>query len=141
MKKVKLFRFWSDSNQSTGTLVVFNNENQPIFINPCIERGWQDNQQNISCVPTGVYPLKLEYSNRFDMDLWELKDVPNRSECKIHAANYWSQLNGCIAPGEYLADINSDGYFDVTNSRNTLSSFHASLEGISETTIEIFDAY
>ena len=135
--KVLLNRLWSDKNQSTGVLYVIDETGQPIFASLCIERGDMNNQKSISNVPKGVYPLVLEHSPRFNMDLWELKDVPNRSECKIHASNYWHQLNGCIALGLKLKDIDNDGYFDVTNSRNTVNSFHVAMKGITQTTIEI----
>lgn len=137
MKTVKLVRIWEDKNQSTGVLSVINSQGQPIFASLCIERGDRNNQKSISNVPVGVYPLVLEHSPRFQMDLWELKDVPNRSECKIHASNFWHQLNGCIAPGVKLKDIDKDGYYDVTSSRNTVKSFHTAMKGIKKTTIEI----
>lgn len=139
MKKVKLQRFWESHNQSTGVLYVIDENRQPIFMAICIERGDRNNERNVSNVPPGIYPLVLEASPRFKMDLWELKDVPNRAECKIHASNYWDQLNGCIAPGEKLKDLDKDGFYDVTNSRNTVAEFHKILEGLTETTIEIID--
>lgn len=139
MKAVKLHRLWADSNQTTGVLVVYDANGQPIFIAPCIERGDRNNEQSVSNVPAGIYPLVLEHSPRFKKDLYELKNVPNRSECKIHASNYWNQLNGCIAPGQALKEISGDGYFDVTNSRNTVASFHEVLDGLKETTIQIID--
>jgi len=46
-----------------------------------------------------------------------------------HAANYWHQLNGCIALGRRPADINNDGYMDVTSSKSTMKDFHKALKG------------
>ena len=139
MKKVKLQRLWENRNQSTGVLSVIDEKGQPIFASLCIEGGGRNNKQSGSNVPSGIYPLVLEYSPKFNMDLYELKDVPNRAECKIHASNYWHQLNGCIAPGLKLKDLNADGYYDVTNSGNTVKSFHSAMKGITKTTIEIID--
>ena len=138
--KVFLQRHWSDENQSTGTLLVLDKKGQPVFGSLCIERGDRNNQRNVSNVPAGTYPLVFEYSPRFGQLLWELKEVPNRSECKIHSANKWDQLNGCIALGLKLKDINNDGYFDVTSSRATMNAFHQVLKGITETTITIIDS-
>ena len=137
--KVVLQRLWEDHNQSTGVLSIVNSTGQPVFACLCIERGDRNNQRNVSNVPPGVYPLVLEHSPRFKTDLWELKEVPNRSECKIHPSNYWNQLNGCIAPGIELRDMNSDGYFDVTQSRNATNAFHRVLKGMHSTTITIYD--
>jgi len=86
--------------------------------------GWLDNQQDISCIPEGKYPLKYEYSPRFKMNLWEIKQVPNRSECKFHSANYWYELNGCIALGITQKDFNNDGFVDNQYSKDALSDFH-----------------
>ena len=61
--------------------------------------------------------------------------MPARSECKFHSANYWYQLNGCIALGRSLADINKDGYQDVTSSKSTMKAFHKALEG--ETKVDL----
>lgn len=139
MKRIILQRYKEDRNQTTGVLTVLDHNGWPIYAAPCIERGDRDNQRSISNVPPGTYPLVLEYSPRFQKDLWELKDVPNRSECKIHASNYWHQLNGCIAPGSYLTNLNGDAYQDVAQSRLSLDRLHRAmgLEVLSE--IEIID--
>lgn len=97
-----------------------------------LERAWLNNTPNISCVPTGLYRCKLEYSNKFKRDLWELKGVENRSECKFHSANYWHQLNGCIALGNGFKDIDSDGWVDILNSVETMRKFHNELNGLTE---------
>ena len=135
--KVILTRFKEDENQATGVLTVLDANGWPVFVCPCIERGDRNNQRNISNVPRGIYPLVREWSPRFRTHLFELKNVPNRSECKIHASNFWHQLNGCIAPGAYLKDLDGDKYLDVAASRRTLNDFHRIMKGITSTSIEI----
>lgn len=125
MKTIKIIRNWQDTNQTLGNCTVFDENGKPLFTSLSLERGWRNNQSNVSCIPKGEYEVKLEYSNRFKKDLWEIYGVPNRSECKFHAANYWHQLNGCIALGQTLADMNNDGYNDITNSGMTMKKFHA----------------
>ena len=137
MRTVKIQRHWSDKNQCTGTLLVLNENCQPIFGSLCLERGERNNQKMVSRIPAGIYDLVFEYSNRFKRSLWEIKHVPNRSECKIHQSNMWHELNGCIAPGVKLKDLDSDSYYDVTSSTKTLTEFHQALKGITKTTIEI----
>lgn len=124
MKTVILQRYKEDYKQTTGTLTVIDENGWPLYAAPCIERGDRDNERMVSNVPPGTYDMVLEYSPKFNTDLWELKGVPGRSECKIHASNYWKQLNGCIAPGMYLTDLNRDGYQDVAQSRVSLDRFH-----------------
>ena len=86
----------------------------------------------MSSIPTGEYKCVLEYSPRFKKDLWELKNVPNRSECKFHASNYWNQLNGCIALGDTAENIGRDFQLDVTNSGDTMDTFHRLLRNEKE---------
>lgn len=143
--KVILQRLTGDRNQTTGYLAIRDNKGNYRFINPCIERGYRDNERNVSNVPSGIYPIVFEYSPKFKTALWELKKVPNRSECKIHSANYWQQLNGCISPGSYMKYLNNDKYLDLAASRQSLNNFHRVMKreflnkGIRETTIHIID--
>jgi hypothetical protein len=125
---LKLWRHWQDENQTFGNMVLFDPEGKPVFSCSTVERGWRNNEPRVSCVPEGTYPMYFEYSPAFKMKLWELYNVPNRSECKIHVANNWHQLEGCIAPGIKLKDIDKDGYIDVTNSRDTLELLHRCLQ-------------
>lgn len=137
--KVELQRIVGDTKQTTGTLSVLNDQNIPIFISVCIERGYRNNQRNISNVPSGIYDLVFEYSPKFKTNLWELKGVPGRSECKIHSSNYWYQLNGCISVGSYLTNLNKDSYLDLAASKRALNDFHRVMSGIDKTTIQIID--
>lgn len=137
MKTIQIIRYFQDQNQTLGDCTIFDENNKPIFSAISLERGWRNNQSNVSCVPLGTYNCVLEYSPRFKKDLWELKGVPNRSECKFHAANYWFQLNGCIALGQSLADLNKDGYNDITNSAKTMKAFHEALNGLTKVDLVI----
>lgn len=127
MKKVLINRFKITNNYSLGDCYIKHPCGRVEYIGKVLERGWRNNQRNISCVPEGTYDLVLEYSNRFRKDLWELKGVPNRSECKFHVANYWRQLNGCLSLGNKHVDIDHDGDPDVTSSRLTMDKFHKAM--------------
>lgn len=129
---IKIHRYWQDKNQTFGTCTVLRDSNQPMFVSLALERGWRGNISNVSCIPAGTYNVVYEYSDKFEKMLWEIKDVPNRSETKFHAANYWRSLNGCVALGLRAKKIDNDGYMDITNSRNTMTAFHAALKGKTE---------
>ncbi len=47
-------------------------------------------------VKAGKYKMVYEYSPRFKKELWELKDVPNRTEIKIHNGRETRHSRGCI---------------------------------------------
>lgn len=130
-------RFWQDSKQTLSTCTVLGANNMPLFSSIALERGWRNNKQDISCIPAlfGPYPLVLEWSNAFNTFLWEIKDVPNRSECKFHTANFWHQLRGCISLGRRPIDMDKDGYLDVTDSGDTMKDFHKVLKDFDKVTV------
>ena len=127
--QILVHRYHQDNNQSSGVCSVLSLDGFPLFTGLSLERGWRNNESNISCYPIGIYDVELEYSEKFGKELWEVKGVPNRSECKFHSANYWRQLNGCTALGEEFIDMNKDEYRDVTSSFNTMLKFHKALKG------------
>jgi len=99
----------------------------PAFSSASLERGWLDNKPNVSCIPTGEYHCVIEYSPAFDAMLWEIYGVDGRSECKFHIANYYSQLQGCVALGLRTLLMDGDNTYDLTKSRIALEEFTASL--------------
>jgi len=136
-RKIYIIRSVFLEKETLGNLFVVEGT-KILFKCKTLELPYRDNQRNISCAPSGVYPIKFEYSPAFDEFLWELKNVQGRSEIKIHVANFFDQLRGCIAVGDQHIYINNDQFKDVRNSRNTLKRLHAALEGMEDTTIHIF---
>jgi hypothetical protein len=128
---IELFRMEYEEKQTLGECAI-TDSGKDIFLAKSLERADNNNQRNISCIPEGEYLCVLEYSHKFDCDLWEIKGVKNRSECKFHSANYWHDLNGCIALGDRFLDINDDGFRDVLNSNKTMKKFHKVLDGLKE---------
>lgn len=63
-----------------------------------LELPWRGNAQNKSCIPEGVYRWQRHESPTHGETLW-LRGAPERTEILIHAANWPSQIDGCIAPG------------------------------------------
>ncbi len=139
IRKVFINRVWHNDKESIGYLYVTDETGMPIFASIVLERGDRNNKRNISRITAGIYPLKLTYSPKFGRYMWLVDEVPNRSGIRIHSANYWNQINGCIVPGLRLKDLNKDGLIDVTNSRSTTKQFEQALKGLTETTIEIRD--
>lgn len=125
--KILIERFKVTEDYTYGRCTVFNDNQIPIFSSLSLERGWLNNEKNISSIPTGVFECKFEYSPKFNTNLWEIYGVEGRTECKFHVANFVSDLNGCIALGNRLADLNSDHVLDIANSRNAIIAFNQSL--------------
>lgn len=127
---VHLHRRCQDINQTLGTCLVLDVNKCPAFVSIALERGWRNNEKDVSCIPIGEYDLVLEHSPAFGMELWEIKGVAGgRSEAKFHWANYWFELNGCPALGRRPTYLNSDRYTDVTSSKNTIKDFMKALKG------------
>lgn len=141
MKKMLLYRNKYLGPEILGHLMVFeedaNGGSRLIFEAKTLELEWKDNARNISCLPAGFYEIKYEYSNKFEMNLWEIYGVPNRSEAKIHKANYYTELQGCIAIGSQHKNLNGDGLPDLSRSAEKLASFHEAMEGDTLSTIRI----
>lgn len=135
--KVIVIRHKKNENYTLGNCIVINDNGDIIFSKKSLERGWQNNEKNISCIPVGNYLLRQDFSPKFNKYLWEIYGVEGRSECKFHAANYWQQLNGCIALGMDHVDINNDGDPDVTSSQNALYQFEKALKEEEEVELQI----
>ena len=67
-----------------------------------LENSWQDNQRNISCIPEGIYPVRLrlprESATRDYIHLL-VQDVPNRDWILFHRGNTAKDTSGCILVG------------------------------------------
>lgn len=129
MKTVLLNRFLDTTRQSLG--VWQTNIIGELFICKSLELPFKNNEHNISCIPEGEYICKWTRSNRLskmskhDVYTYEIQNVPNRAGIRIHSANYFFQLLGCIALGDSHKDINADGELDVIHSGNTVAKFNA----------------
>lgn len=141
MKKIVLYRNNYLGQEILGHLMVFEDNafggSKLIFECKTLELEWKNNNNNISCIPTGFYNIEFEKSAKFNRYLWELKGVPGRSEAKIHVANYYTQIQGCIAVGDMHTHINSDEIPDVRNSAETLRRFHEIMKPEKQSTIRI----
>jgi len=133
MKTVLLQRCLSDSKQTLGTLTtVFGEE---LFVCKVLELPWKWNQSNVSCVPAGPYECTWTRSNRLstaaghDVFTYELQNVPQRAGIRIHSANFYYSLLGCLALGDAHKDINADGELDVIHSGATVKKFNELMRG------------
>lgn len=74
-----------------------------------IELLWKDNKANVSCIPARTYTM-IPHNSPKHPDTWEYQNVPGRTACLLHPANYAcevrigkiihpNELQGCTAPG------------------------------------------
>lgn len=120
--KVEITRQAGENGETLGDLKVNG------FSCKTLELPWMSNMPNISCIPKGEYQVKWTFSPRLLKYTYEVQGVPNRTGIRIHSANYYYELKGCIALGDKLADLNSDGKLDTLNSKATLKNFEDKME-------------
>lgn len=141
MKTILVYRHTHIKDvQMMSDLYVYERGNM-LYKCKAIEQPWRNNEKNRSCIPAGTYPAVLEWSAKFGMNLYELKNVPNRAEVKFHIANFSRQLEGCIAPGRAFAYIDSDGILDVNYSRETLLAIHNVIAPDKKIQVIVVDAW
>lgn len=117
------------------------NGNNCVYKCKGLELPWLNNVAQKSCAPAGDYLAVLEYSPSFKYNLFELKNVPGRSEIKIHIANHARELLGCLAPGRGFAHVDKDGNLDVTSSGDTLRELHTAILPDKEIRVVIVDLW
>lgn len=123
MRTVSIKRKNDDGKQTLGDLVV------ETFTAKTLELPWKNNANDISCIPIGTYTCKYTRSNRMstkaghDVFTYEILNVPSRGGIRIHSANYFHDLLGCIALGDATQDIDIDGELDVLHSAITVLNF------------------
>lgn len=92
------------------------------------ELPWKDNNNGISCIPSGTYECEIINSPAHGI-CYLIKDVPNRTMCEIHSANWMGdeskgkkcQLKGCIALGFDCKTLN--GQMEIISSRIAVADF------------------
>ncbi len=115
-----LVRTEENDSQTLGHFTLFDGPRK-LFECYTLELPDRGNQRNISRIPSGTYPVKKRYSEKYK-NHYQIWDVPNRSYILIHTGNYMTHTRGCVLVGSDVIDINHDGLLDVTNSRRTLDN-------------------
>ena len=72
-------------------------------------------------IPEGLHPCVKDYYHRGDYPTFEII-VEDRDRLLFHAANYASELEGCIAPGKDIGET-EDGKLAVWNSKKAFNEF------------------
>ncbi len=126
---VTVNRLSDNGMQTLGILTyVKSDNNSSIFVCKVLELPWKENAPKISCIPKGQYECKYTFSSHMNKFTYEVLSVPERSGIRIHAANSYNQLLGCLALGSALKDINLDGQQDIIHSGETIIKFEETMK-------------
>ena len=90
-----------------------------------LERPWENNKPEVSCIPDGDYQCGLVDSPKFGK-CYEIKGVKDRTHILIHAANWIRQLLGCVALGNAPGVVL--GINGIMGSRDAVARFNSDLE-------------
>lgn len=142
---IELVRDFRDDTCTLGIMTV-NGKRWHTMERPWVPstKGGVGGEKGVSCVPPGRYKLVRHsseaYSNVFalaasTLDVyhwpWEVpksKREAARTAVLIHAANYASELRGCIAPGKERKKTGSE--WGVFRSRDAVNELRTVVAGI-----------
>jgi hypothetical protein len=86
-----------------------------------VERPWAGNRTFVSCIPEGVYRLRMRPSGVVARTTdgkytegWEVTGVPGRTYIMLHIGNTMDDVEGCVAPGLDIGTVY--GKWAVTDS-------------------------
>ncbi len=103
-KMIKIFRHEHTSDGTFGVLLV-NGE----IIAFTLERPWIGNEQNVSCIPPGLYHARKR-EDWFGAEkygpTYQVENVQGRTGILFHVGNTIEDLQGCIAPGLAMGRMN-----------------------------------
>ena len=85
-----------------------------------LELSWNDNQTDISCIPSGFYVCKRVQSPKFG-NTFEIMNVINRKNILFHWGNKVKDTQGCVLVGEEFAVM--DGERAIASSVRGFSEF------------------
>ena len=106
-------------------------------INVILERPWQDNQRQVSCIPAGQYICKRVQSPKFG-DTFEVTNVPGRSAILFHSGNITEDSQGCIIVGENFA-VWKNNVAAIEGSKVGFAEFKTVLDGVNEFPLTILE--
>jgi len=101
-----------------------------------LERPWQNNQENVSCIPPGRYRCERIRSPKFGWT-FEVKNVPNRTHVLFHSGNTLEDTHGCILVGEEFS-----GTWEkptLASSQRGFIEFLNCLEGVNAFELNVMD--
>lgn len=126
MLQAVLTRLDTSSHGTFGTLRIYSDDGGVLFECFTGEPPWKDNQQRMSCIPTGVYKCYRYRSRRYSK-AYSVSKVPGRSAILIHIGNFCGDTTkglktnseGCILVGMSLGTL--QGQKSVLNSTIALT--------------------
>jgi len=130
---IQIWRHEQTDAATLGVLIVHGR-----MLGFTLELPWRSNRRFVSCIPPGLYRVRLRESWRRSRDhgpTYEVCDVPGRSGILFHPGNTIDDVEGCIAPGLTVGMVGDKR--GVLHSAAAFARFRAAMDGIKETICHI----
>jgi hypothetical protein len=131
-----MIQIWRHEQTDAATLGVLLINGRMIGFS--LELPWRGNRRFVSCIPPGVYAVRLREAWRRSRDhgpTYEIMNVPGRSGILFHPGNTIDDVEGCIAPGLAVGMVGDKR--GVLHSASAFQRFRAALDGTKETLLHI----
>ena len=94
----------------------------------CVELPDLDNKSNVSCIPTGRYPVFWTWSPAFGRYMYQICNVKGRTGIRIHGGHDVDNTQGCQILGFGVGDADKDGKIGVLNSAKAVKQFEDEMQ-------------
>lgn len=113
------------------------------------ERPWVDKDadgkrdRGVSRIAPATYTVKRRLDSPKHGEVFELQDVPDATNIQIHAANWPTQLEGCIAVGSAFGEVTIGKVTapGVTGSKMALAKFMREMQDVDTFLLTIVDSF
>lgn len=115
-----------NSDTDAGTFGLLEMEDGTVYRTG--ELPWRDNRHQVSCIPLGTYRCAIYHSPSHG-DVYEVQNVPDRSNIEIHPANWFgdkalgfrADMLGCIGLGMDIGSLS--GQVALIDSKKAVDDF------------------
>ena len=105
----------SDSEHGCFGTLLHQQDSKFIPFAVTLEPPWMGNEQNISCIPSGIYKLNRINSPKYG-DVFQITEVEGRTHVLLHWGNLVENTKGCVLIAESFGTLK--GKPSVMTSKN-----------------------
>lgn len=132
--KLTLNRKWKTKKSTIGELFV-DGKFECYTLEDFVRKPGEAKVYGETAIPSGIYRVVVDFSNRFQRRMPHVLDVPNFTGIRIHAGLNPSHTLGCILVGDTLGDPNNPD--DIGGSQAAYKRLFAKLDNATDIKLEV----
>jgi len=132
MRRLLITRVSTDLDVGTFGVLQWEGDKAPFALS--LEDPWRNNEQNVSCIPSGEYIARRFDSPTHGMT-FQIMDVPGRTLILFHRGNTHINTEGCVLIGEKFHFL--DGIPSIAASREGFDEFWSRVKDEEEFEVSI----